>query len=312
MQQQLLSILNQTCLPAEIIVSDDGSTDGTLFVIRRTFEEWSRAHAHGPEIRYLHNSSQLGVTANFEQALAASSGELIALSDQDDIWVENRLERMRTEFVHRPQLALLHADARLVDEVGEPLGTTLLETLGVGAADRAAIHSGGALDVLLRRNVVTGATVMLRREVFDHARPFPAAWVHDEWLAIVAAATGVVDVLEVSLTDYRQHGANQIGVTRLDATGRFGRLKASRTARNARLRARAEVLAVRAPAFDPRPNDVVLCAFEEKLRHEDMRADLPAKRLGRIWPVLRAWRQGGYKRFGLGAQDMLRDLVQPV
>ncbi|MFO7690436.1 MAG: glycosyltransferase family 2 protein [Cryobacterium sp.] len=312
-EEQLRSILEQSWPASEIVISDDASTDGTLGVIDRVLRDW---RLEQPEVvlktSVLRNSVALGVTANFEQALVATTGDLIALSDQDDVWLPDRLERMASEFARRPELVLLHADARLVDGAGAPLGVSLLETLGVSAVDRAAVHRGEALDVLLRRNIVTGATVMVRRSVLDCARPFPASWVHDEWLAMVAAATGVVDLLEVSLTDYRQHGANQIGVTRLNAAGRMGRLTAPRTARNARLRDRAADLTERAPALDPRPDPVVLSKFASKLRHEDMRSALPESRVRRILPVVRMWRRGGYRHFGLGAQDVLRDLIQPV
>ncbi|MDH6235955.1 glycosyltransferase family 2 protein [Cryobacterium sp. CG_9.6] len=311
--EQVLSILNQTMPPTQIVVSDDGSTDETLQVLDQVLSAWSTAHPGDTlEVMLLRNATALGVTANFEQALAACTGQLIALSDQDDVWVPERLEQMAAEFDRRPALQLLHADARLVDEAGNPLGYSLLSTLGVSTTDLTAVHEGRALDALLRRNIVTGATMMVRRELVARARPFPPAWVHDEWLAVVAAATGLVDLLEKPLTDYRQHGSNQIGVTTLDASGKLGRLRAPRSARNARLLARATALQDRAPALDPAPSDLVLQTIAAKVAHEQMRSGLAPARLFRIPPILRAWRAGNYTRFGLGLQDVLRDLVQPV
>ncbi|KFF59428.1 hypothetical protein JF66_11345 [Cryobacterium sp. MLB-32] len=311
-RQQLLSILDQSSGPQEIIVSDDGSTDSTLTIINGTFADWSKVHPIRPELRILRNSSPLGVTANFEQALRACSCDLIALSDQDDVWAEPRLERMIDQFSRRADLDLLHSEARLVNAGGEPLGLTLLQTLGVSAQDRAAVHAGHAMEVLLRRNIVTGATMMVRRDLVERSLPFPAAWVHDEWLAIVAASTGLVELLEEPLTDYRQHGNNQIGVTTLDAAGRFGRLRASRTLRNERLLARAVSLHKRAPQFVPTPPAATLLQIRAKVAHERMRSALPAARVRRVLPVVRSWLSGDYSRFGLGAQDVLRDLVQPV
>ncbi|MBC7677901.1 MAG: hypothetical protein H7233_02770 [Pseudorhodobacter sp.] len=179
-------------------------------------------------------------------------------------------------------------------------------------ADRAAVHAGHAIDAYLRRNIVTGATMMVRRELVERSRPFPAAWVHDEWMAMVAAATGLVDLLEDQLTDYRQHGGNQIGVTSLDASGKLGRLRAPRTARNARLLARAAALQERASGFEPAASASVLALVDAKLAHETRRSALPETRLLRVGPIVRGWRAGDYSRFGLGLQDVLRDLVQPV
>lgn len=129
---------------------------------------------------------------------------------------------------------------------------------------------------------------------------------------MVAAATGQVDLLEEPLTDYRQHGGNQIGVTSLDASGKLGRLRAPRTARNARLLARAAVLQQRASGFEPAVSPSVLALIDAKLAHETRRSALPAARLLRVGSIVRGWRAGDYSRFGLGLQDVLRDLVQPV
>jgi glycosyltransferase involved in cell wall biosynthesis len=312
-EEQLRSVLDQSLSPGEIVVSDDASTDATVSVVEAVVESWRRAHSDRPlRLRILRNSTPLGVTANFDQALAACTGDLIALCDQDDLWHLDRLERMKAEFDRRPALRLLHTDARLVDETGVATGQTLLATLAVSDGDRRAVHDGHAMDALLRRNIVTGATTLVRRELLDSAHPFPTEWVHDEWLAIVAAATGEVDFLEEPLIDYRQHGGNQIGASSLDISGKFARLRAPRTARNLRLLRRTEVLAQRAAGFRPAASTQTLAKIDAKRRHERMRAALPAVRIRRIIPVARAWRAGNYDRFGLGLQDVLRDLVQPA
>ncbi|TFD29412.1 glycosyltransferase family 2 protein [Cryobacterium cryoconiti] len=312
-EEQLQSILGQTAPADEIVVSDDGSTDGTPAAVDRIVAAWQHEHPGQPvTLRVLRNPAPLGVTANFEQALAACTGELIALSDQDDVWPPERLSLLTAEFRVRPGLQLLHTDARLVDEIGRPTGRTLLATLGVSAAEQAAEHEGHAFDLLLRRNIVTGATAMLRRGLVAQARPFPAAWVHDEWLAMVAAATGEVDLLARPLLDYRQHAGNQIGASSLDAAGKLGRLRAPRTARNARLLARAQALQARAAQLQPAPSADALALIDAKAAHERRRSTLPALRAARVASVFAGWRAGDYRRFGLGLQDVLRDLVQPV
>jgi glycosyltransferase involved in cell wall biosynthesis len=312
-QEQLLSILQQTLVPDEIIISDDSSSDGTLGLVDDTVERFQAEHGdHGSAPRVLRNTQPLGVTRNFEQALTACSGELIALSDQDDVWHPQRLERMVAEFRLRPNLLLLSTDARLVDAAGESTGQTLLATLGVSKADKDSVHRGRAVDALLRRNIVTGATTMVRRELVQRALPFPASWVHDEWLAMVGAVTGEIDLLEEALVDYRQHGGNQIGASSLDTAGKLGRLRAPRSARNRRLLARAEALQERARGFQPAVQSGTLAKIDAKLAHEVFRTKLSAERLSRVQPILREWRTGAYNRYGLGLQDVLRDLVQPV
>lgn len=308
-EEQLTSVLDQRLRPHEVVVSDDASTDDTIDVIERTL---SARGADRPDVRILRNAQPLGVTANFERALVATTGELIALCDQDDVWHPAKLERLAGAFSARSDLLLVHSDARLTDATGRPTGQMLFETLGVTADERRRVHHGEAFDVLMRRNIVTGATAMVRRELVERSVPFPEAWVHDEWLAVVGASTGAVDLLEEPLIDYRQHGANQIGATSLTGLGRVQRLRAPRSRRNAMLLERARALAERMPLLRPEPSQAARRRAEAKLEHELVRSALPASRVRRLWPVFREWRTGRYATCGLGVQDVVRDLVQPA
>ncbi|KGJ72198.1 hypothetical protein GY21_17040 [Cryobacterium roopkundense] len=307
LRSQLESILNQTRVPDEIVISDDASTDATLAVAAEVLGD-----RVNPSLIVLHNATALGVTSNFAQALAACSGDLLTLCDQDDVWDPTKIERMIAEFEARPNLLLLHTDARIVGSTGQPTGESLFGTLRVSIDEKRSVHGGDAYKVLLRRNIVTGATAMLRRELFERAGSFPSSWVHDEWLAMVAAVSGEMDLLETSLIDYRQHGTNEIGVSTLTLHTGFGRLRTSRSARNARLFNRARSLAewIASPGFEV-PNQVSRRIIE-KLEHERVRSALPVGRARRLRPVLAEWGTGRYSNYGLGLQDVLRDLVQPA
>lgn len=308
-EEQLLSILAQTLPPVAVVLSDDASTDDTVAIAEKIWAERGVAKPK-PALRILRNQKALGVTKNFEQALLACEGDLVALSDQDDLWVPDRLERMATQFDARAELTLLHSDARLVDGHGNPLGGTLSEAIGFSAKERRQIGSGAALDVLLRRNVVTGATTVLRRSLLDAAVPFPEAWVHDEWLAIVAAITGRVDFLPEALTDYRQHGSNQIGAAKPTLGDKVSRVREPRAQRNRRLLARAASLETRLEGM-PGIAENVRLLIGQKRRHEEMRSGLPDRRFLRVIPILQAAVRGDYRRFGRPRYDILRDLMQP-
>lgn len=311
LREQLDSILAQTHAVAEIVLSDDASRDGTVELAEQVIEEHRATDAATPSLVVLRNPVALGVTANFEQALTAASGDLIALSDQDDVWHHDRIERALAAFARRPGAELAAAEARLVDENGVPLGTTLFGTLGVDVPLRLRLESDAAFDELLKRNVVTGATMMVARALVQRAAPFPASWVHDEWLAMIASVGGGVAIVPEPVIDYRQHGGNQIGVARLGPGGKLARLREARTARNAQLLQRARDLADRLPAISGDDSGVVAAAHA-KLAHERMRQAIPARRFERIRPIFREWRTGAYERYGRGVQDVLRDLVQPV
>ena len=311
LREQLESILAQSHGVDEIVLSDDASGDGTVELAEQVLSEHRATDAATPVLVVKRNPVALGVTPNFEQTLRAASGDLIALCDQDDVWHPDRVERALAEFDGRPGLDLVAAEARLVDETGAPLGSSLLETLGVDDATRTRLGTDAAFGELLKRNLLTGATMLVSRALVERAAPFPASWVHDEWLAVVASVGGGIAVVAEPVIDYRQHGANQIGVSRLGAGGKLARLREPRTARNARLLARAQDLAERLPAIaGGRPE--VEAEVQAKLAHERMRQGIPASRLRRLPSVWREWRSGAYGRYGLGAQDVLRDLVQPV
>ena len=302
--EQLRSIIDQSYPPAEIVLSDDASTDDTVAIASAV------VGASGVALRVIRNPTPLGVTANFQQALEACNGELVALADQDDRWHSDRLARVVPLFAERPRLLLVHCDATLVDAVGAPLGASLFDAIELGGGDRRRIHGGAALDLLLRRNVVTGATVVVRSSLIEQARPFPQAWVHDEWLAMMAAVFGEIDLIDEHLVDYRQHGGNQIGARRLGLRDKVGRIQEPRTVRNARLEARAVALAER--LHESAASVAVQLLADEKLAHERVRNALPARRRARVAPVLRQLLLGRYARFGRGILDAARDLLQPA
>lgn len=305
--EQVRSILSQSRRPDELVVADDGSTDATLDVIRATHA----ASGQGTQLRVLEQGRRLGVTKNFERAVAACTGELIALSDQDDVWHVDRLVAAQASFEARPDLLLQHSDARLVDADGGPLGIGLLEALWVSGAERNAIHRGDAFSAYLRRNLVTGATVTFRASLLRSAMPFPSSWVHDEWLAAIAAAVGEVELVEEPLIDYRQHGANQIGATKPTLRYRVSRMLEDRGDRYERLALRAEALATRLADL-PVPESM-LAAARDRARFDRVRASLPRRRLARLGTVLSEHRAGSYRRLSSqGALDVVRDILQPA
>jgi glycosyltransferase involved in cell wall biosynthesis len=207
--QQLDSILQQTRQVHHIVISDDKSTDGTWEFL----EAWA---AQAPvRVTLIRNDTQLGLSGNFEQSIAAVEADIIFTADQDDIWVPDRVRLLMQVFEDNPNVLLVHTDAALVDSSGQEMGKTLLNELAVSRAEREAIHAGNAFAVYCRRNVVTGATVAIRRTLLDMALPFPTNHFHDAWLALIAAAAGEVRLLDIPTIAYRQHGNNLIGVKKL-------------------------------------------------------------------------------------------------
>lgn len=311
--EQVRSICLQTRPPREIVLSDDGSSDASVEVVRHTV---ARCLQERPglaiDLRVMVNQPALRVTRNFEQAASACRGALIALSDQDDVWVPDKLERIVALFEARPALLLVHSDARLVDGAGVPLGGTLFHALETRESELARIHGGRAFDVYLRRNLVTGATAVFRRELLDDARPFPVEWVHDEWIAIIASSLGEVDVIEAPLIDYRQHGGNQIGARRDTFREKLQKALGSRGSTHVKRAAKAEQVLQRLLGFGERISPQRIEQVRGKVTHQNFRAHLPKSRLARIGPVLREAATGRYDLYGRGFRGIVRDLFEAV
>ena len=304
--EQVRSILEQSPAPDQLVVADDGSDDGTVEVVRRIAD--GRAIVLDGD-----HAAPLGVTANFERALAATDGDIVALSDQDDVWHGGRLAALAERFAADPGLTLVHTDADLIDDAGAPLGRTLFDSLEVQPHELAAERSGRAFDAFLRRNLATGATVVLRRSLLELARPFPESWVHDEWLAIVAAAVGRVDVVSSATIDYRIHAGNQIGVAEPTFVRKLQRVLEPRADRNRQLSVRFRTLVERLEALGDAVPAEYLQAARAKSQFETRRAGFPPGRLRRAVPVLRLAVTGRYGRFASrGRADILRDLLQPA
>lgn len=299
--QQIDSILDQSRPVDEIVISDDASTDDTMSVAKRCLATFTG------DIHYLHNDCALGVTRNFEQALRACTGEVIFLTDQDDVWHPDKVSAVLDAFGDNQ---MVFTNALLIDSRGEEFsgGVTLFDALGISDWERNQCQNGQSWPVLMRRNIVTGATTAIKRSLLDAAGEFPTSWVHDEWLAVVAASRGALGILDECLLDYRQHDANQIGVSKITNSTRIHRLRTPRTQRNARLLARASDLADRSQAWGAARHAEAM----QKLAHEKVRSALPVGKLARISPVLAEKKTGRYEFYGLGMQDVVRDLMQPV
>jgi glycosyltransferase involved in cell wall biosynthesis len=207
--EQLVSFVQQQRQPDELVVCDDGSTDATLKVLR----EFARS---APFAVHIHcNEANLGVTRNFERAIALCSGDVIAMSDQDDVWLPEKLARMEAAFEADPEIGLVICDAWLVGPDLAPSGQKAWVNLPFGPAMQRRFNLGRGPRQMLRYNLVTGAFCAFRAELREILLPIPTCWVHDGWIGIVATAVAPARAIPEPLVLYRQHGNQEIGLPRL-------------------------------------------------------------------------------------------------
>lgn len=183
---QVDSILAQLGPLDELLVADDGSTDRTVEILS----------SYGDRLRLVGASRVGGPVPNFERVLAAARGDLVALSDQDDVWLEGRMalirERLRTS-------ALVAMNGMVVDEALRPTGRTVFQQIGV---------PGGFLRTLAVNRYV-GCCMAFRRELLAAALPFPPRIAaHDWFIALVAERLFDVARDERPLLLFRRHEGN--------------------------------------------------------------------------------------------------------
>lgn len=208
LRQQLDSILQQTYQHFELIVVDDASTDKTLSILNEYAALDDRIHVFPAE-------KNLGLVANFERGLKLAKGDFIALSDQDDIFRKDKIERLLNALKYHPDCDLVVSDLSLIDEENNEFALSMRRYQGLKP------RQGKPFRRLLHSNFATGCAMMFRRRLLELAIPFPPdCMFHDWWLAVVASSTkgGGIYLVKEPLTAYRQHSSNVIGAKKAIST----------------------------------------------------------------------------------------------
>lgn len=200
-QQQLQSILNQTQQVDELIICDDGSTDGTVAYMEQVLKDSTISH------KIIQNESSLGVVKNFYKAYHMCSGDIIFSCDQDDVWQMNKVERIMPIFEDR-KIQLVASNADIIDAKGNTTGQVLNQLVDF----EPPIKQSEWKDILLHSFCITGATMALRKSFFIENEHVSDHWLHDGWLAMLASFQDGLYYLNESLTLYRIHGNNTAGV----------------------------------------------------------------------------------------------------
>ena len=187
--EQLLSILPQLGEDDEVIVSDDGSTDSTLSIVRSIGDK--RVRIVGKSV---HSKGDNGPTANFENALRYAKGDYIFLADQDDVWTNDKVQVM-TEALQGSCCAV--SDAAVTDSQLNITWQSFYQMMKVRS---------GKLYNLFIHNGYTGCCMAFRRCVLDKALPFPKGIpMHDIWIGNVAAFFYDMTFIANRLLYFRRH-----------------------------------------------------------------------------------------------------------
>jgi glycosyltransferase involved in cell wall biosynthesis len=302
LRDQLDSIAVQSRLPDELVVCDDRSLDETAEIIK-TF-----AYKAPFPVRLTINEQNLGSTKNFGKAIGLCRGDIILLSDQDDLWREDKVMRFENAFLSAPSVGAVFSDAEVVDEHLHPLGYHLWESLRFSPTQQRRFIRGKSVEVLLKHNVVTGATFAFRGDFKDLVLPIPGCWQHDGWIALLIAASAELSIIDEPLIKYRQHSKNQIGALKLEFSERLvgAQLKGSGTF--IKYIDQLEAVRDRLLKFGQTPNNGVIGKLESKLLHMQVRGNLPEQRLYRLPKVIKEFLTLRYFLYSNGGPSIARDL----
>jgi len=309
--EQLESFLVQSRQPDELIVTDDLSTDATVRIV----EAFAKSAPF--EVKIYRNSANLGYARNFGRALSLASGDMVLLSDQDDVWFPSKVEYLMDLADRHPDRSLFMNDAQLTDkELNASQFTKIGQIKDLGLSEKS---------------FVMGCCIAIRRELLQPLLPIPHAYpaAHDDWLV------GIADLLNLRLIGdevqqyYRIHDSN----TSTFIANTLAPMKRSKPAKNSPLRrlsdwigtSKMELLQrgieekeIRLEALGKLlATERYRAAVEEKMgaiagrmASEKQRLEiLQAKSLfGRAVAASRFYLQGNYRAFN-GARTYLSDLL---
>lgn len=190
-KKQLDSILAQLTQEDEVVISDDSSSDSTVAIIKESSDQ---------RVRLYENNTFFSPIFNIENALKKASGEIIVLSDQDDVWLDNKIAVIKRELTGASMgIKLIVLDGHIVDEHETIKHYSIFEQ----------INSGKGLLKNIYDNTYVGCCMAFSRDLLEIALPFPRNIpMHDMWLGLLAEHFGTVKFVGEKTILYRRHEAS--------------------------------------------------------------------------------------------------------
>lgn len=310
LHEQLRSILEGVRPPDELIIVDDGSSDGTAALVQHVCEGYPSMTL---VIRM--NASNLGASPTFGRAVMESSGDIVLFADQDDVWSPGKIKAFVNLFMERPEILMAYSDGDIVDTASQPTGRTIFTT-----RNKAHLGQGGGRspEEVAANPDIKGCTMALNgpfaRRLFTEIDPAALAhWGHDHWAALFAYGLGPVAVIAEPLIKHRIHGGNASAGMRFNPLNSAHRQRYLRKAREQgrsyfvdRYKIAIEHALKMGTEFSP----PLLGALETMLAISERRRDLHSlpflRRIAGAWRLLR---KGVYHRYYNGIFTLLRDIL---
>lgn len=205
-REQIDSILNQSLKVDEIVVCDDGSTDQTQSILSEYENKF-------PNIFKIYiNEKNLQSVKNFEKAISLCSGEIIFLSDQDDVWEKEKVKVFSDFFESKQNIDVVCSNGFIIDENSSQQNLyTVWDVPNFLSENKKEIDYFKIFVTI--GNFATGASMAIRKSFINQTLPFPTVegLHHDEWIALVSSEQKKFAFLNDKLLSYRIHSAQQVG-----------------------------------------------------------------------------------------------------
>lgn len=195
-EEQLKSILTNLTLEDEIIISDDGSKDKTREIVKEYMEKDNRIKLiEGP---------RKGIKQNFANAINNCNGKYIFLADQDDIWMEDKVQKVLLAFEVNNCTLVIH-DAKIINEKEEEIISSFFKYR----------NSGKGIIKNIYKNTYIGCCMAFDSKIRGKVLPIPEnIEMHDQWIGIIAEQNGESYFLKEPLILYRRHNNNNSSMKR--------------------------------------------------------------------------------------------------
>lgn len=304
LQEQLDSFLYQTCLPDELVVCDDGSQDGTVEILK------SFASRAPFPVSFFINPQNLGYAKNFEKACIHCQGDIIFLSDQDDIWLPEKLLKFKQLFESHPEVGFIFCNADVVNDNLQSLGISIWDHYKSTSILPEIFPPQDFINFVFKERWIYGSTFGFRANLNDIIFPIPPHWGHDAWIPFVSGLKMIVATISDQLQQYRQHSAQLFGIRRKLGLFRLFNIAKENPRLNFFELGEKWKCALSLLPSDTMPifNGVITKEIGDYIKHYNARYNLPRSRLSRIPIVLKELYSGRYQRISSGWKSIAKDL----
>ena len=300
--EQIESIMNQTIKVDEIVICDDCSTDETISIL------YSYSNKYSNLFKIIQNNKQLGCAKNFEKAIANTSGDFIFIADQDDVWKEDKVEKM-IGLLSSANVKGCFSDSSIVDSNLESLGISHLQVRGFSKALFDSSKRKSLLHLFLKRVPPAAHDMAITSDVKSIILPFPnLPNCHDTWIGLCLAAINGWICTNEELTFFRQHGNNASNSGKQG--GIIAKIKQAKTSiKNNTFAWNAQLYKELIVRLEDKCDKKILKLLHDRMEHSIIRSNMQCNIIKRLPLIVKEILNRRYFRYGRGWLNVLQDLL---